>query len=274
MWGNVPVRCPSCGAGIAPDFVFCHRCGTPLRYAYVPAPGPAYPPAMYVPAPPPIPREMPPGLRTKRGLGITAGALIAFALPLLSAFGALLMSVGSTLLFLDRRPFKVDHQSAMKASYALFWVAAIVYVAVFGAFLSQSYDAYLAFQPARQIRGPTEFFIAATTAPTALLVSALGLQVRYLLPRSLRWHLPASVGLLLGLAVVATYLAYMFVPPGLGTEGIHISTVAGILNDVSVYRMTEMPGFLWLAYLYYRAFGNVVPGRSPSAAARAAGRQA
>ncbi len=227
---------------------------------------------MYLPPPPPP--EIPPGVRTRRGLGITAGALVPFALPLLSAFGALFLSVGSTLLFLDRRPFSATHQTAMKVSYALFWVAAVVYVGVFGVLLSQSYDAYLASHPARQLRGPTEFFIVATTAPTGLLVSALGLQVRFLLPRKLRWHLPASVGLLLGLVVAATYLAYVFVPPSLGTEGIHISTVTGILNDVSVYRVIEMPGFLWLAYLYFRAFGRVVPGPSLSAAGGAAGRQA
>jgi len=272
VWGNVPARCPSCGAGVAPDFVFCHWCGTPLRYAYAPAPRPAYPPGAYFP--PPAPPEMPPGVRTRRGLGITAGALIAFALPFLSAFGALFLSVGSTLLFLDRRPFKAAHQSAIKVSYALFWVAAILYVIVFGVFLSQAYDAYVAFQPVRQLRGPTEVFIAITTVPTVLLSVALGLQIRSLLPKRLRLHLPGSVGLLVALAVVATYVAYLVVPAGLGTGDIHISTVAGILNDISVYRMIEMPAYLWLAYLYFRAFGNVVPGTASPTVPPATGRQA
>jgi hypothetical protein len=43
-----------------------------------------------------------------------------------------------------------------------------------------------------------------------------------------------------------------------------MSSVLGILNRISVARLVEGPGFAWLAYLYYRAHGAIVPKAAPA----------
>jgi hypothetical protein len=184
----------------------------------------------------------------------------------------LLLSISSTLLFADRRGFSPAHRSATALSYALFWVAAVLYGVLLGAYLLQAYEAWRAFEPMTALGEETAFFIVATTAPTGLLVAALGLQVRFLLPPELRPLVRWCVLALVLLALLATYLGLRYIPPALASGGIHVATVAGVLNQVSLTRAVEVPAFLGLAYLYARARRNVVP-RAAAPARPEAGRE-
>ncbi len=269
MWRPAAPWCPKCGAPEAPEFAYCYRCGAPL---HVPAPFSApvyYPPAAYVPRPPvPHERRRPPGARTRWGLALTAVAGIVFCLPFVSVAGAVLLSIGSTALFVERGSFRAAHRSAMVASYALFWVAAIGYAISIGVFLWAAYDAWLAQEAMSSLLTVTVNFTVVSTLPTSFLIVALALQIRFLLPPKLRWLAYWAVVALIALALAATYLALEYVPGGLGDTAIHVPDVLGVLNAVGLYRVVEFPGFLGLAYLYARAYGNVVsPRRAPAAPA-------
>ncbi len=192
-------------------------------------------------------------------LALGVGALVMFALPFVAPLGAVLLSISSTLLFADRRGFSPAHRSATALSYALFWAAAVLYGILLGAYLVQAYVAWRAFEPMAALGTETAFFIAATTVPTGLLATALGLQIRFLLPPGLRPLVRWCVLALVLLVLLATYLGLRYVPSDLAPGGIHVATVAGVLNQVSLTRAVEVPGFLGLACLYARARGNVVP---------------
>ena len=45
-----------------------------------------------------------------------------------------------------------------------------------------------------------------------------------------------------------------------------MSSVLGILNRISLARLVEGPGFVWLAYLYYVASRGIVPKTAPEGA--------
>lgn len=186
-------------------------------------------------------------------------SLLLLWIPNVTVLGGLLLSVGSILMFMDRHPFPPAHRRAVVFAYVLFWLAAAAYVVTFVAFLSTAYSEFLNRGRLDDIRPITVVFIWLSTLPTELLVAAIALQVRNLLPPSVRWQAPWAAILLGGLVLIATLLAFWDVAPGLGSEFIRTSSVFGILNRVSVARIVEGPGFAWFAYLYYRAYRAVVP---------------
>ncbi len=251
MWGYAAVRCPACGAEVGPDFAFCHVCGAPLR-----APSPWGPPPAFYPPPAP-PRVW--GTRTRRGLALTFVSLLLLWIPNVTIFGAALLSIGSILIFWDRHPFPPAHRRSVVFAYILFWLAAAAYVVAFAALVSTAYSEFLNRGRLDDLRPITVLFIWLSTLPTELLVAAIALQVRNLLPPSLRWQAPWAAVALGGLVLFATLLAFWEVAPGLGSEFIRTSSVLGILNRISVARLVEGPGFAWFAYLYYRAYRAVVP---------------
>ena len=275
MWGIGYLGCPVCGTPVEPYHAYCYRCGTVLMpvaqapvaaYPVVP-PSWAYAPPYAAPALKPLP-----GRRTKGALSLAVVALVLLAAPIVSPLGAFLLSIASTLLFLDRRGFNRAHRTAMEVSYALLWIAAVLYGILFASYLSAAYASWQAYLPMASLDGPTRFFIVATTVPTALLAAALGLQIWFLLPPARRHLARWCVLGLVALALIATVLALAYVPPSLGPDQIHVSTVLDVLNQVSLWRLAELPAFLGLAALTRIAGGNVVPG-SMGASAPVAGRQ-
>src|SRR5206468_1111359 len=144
VWGYDVLRCRVCGTPVASDFLFCPECGTTIPAG----PGPAYkvaygaPHLVYapsypmVPSPPPRPR----GFRARRGLLLSLAALVVLWIPMISIVGALLLSLGSTLIYWDRGEFGRPHRSSVVRAYALFWLAAAVYTVVFLAFVSAAYS--------------------------------------------------------------------------------------------------------------------------------------
>lgn len=271
MWGYDVLRCRVCGTPVASDFLFCPECG-----ATIPAgPGPAYkvaygaPHLVYAPSypmvPPPPPR--PRGFRARRGLLLSLAALVVLWIPMISIVGALLLSLGSTLIYWDRGEFGRPHRSSVVRAYALFWLAAAVYTVVFLAFVSAAYSAWLNGRTLPSIQSATISFVWDSTVATELVVAAVVLQVWNLLPPKLRRQALAA-GVALGLLVLlATVLAHLDVAAGLGPELVRMSTVLGVLNRISVARLVEGPGFVWLAFLYYRARGNAVPAPAPAESA-------
>ena len=261
MWGNASLRCPACGTQVGPDFVFCHACGTPLRPGPGVAPFFSYPPGYL----PPEPVRAIPGVRTRRGLTLTILSLLLLWIPSASIIAGALLSVGSTLMFWDRHPFPPAHRSAMRLAYVLFWVAAALYAFVFARFVWSAYDAWQVGAGLDTIRPATELFIWLSTIPTEFLVAAIALQIRFLLPPKSRWQVRWAAVALGGLVLLATVIAYLDVVPILGPEIVRMSSVLGILNRISLARLVEGAGFVWFAYLYYRAHGNIVPKAAPVA---------
>lgn len=257
MWGYAVPRCLACGTAVGADFLFCHRCGAVLRpYGY------AWP----AEAAEPEVRKARPGVRTRHGLLVTAVALGLLWIPTVAIFGGVLLSIGSTLLFLDRRPFGGPHRSAVVLAYGLFWLAALGYAISFGAFLWTAYTAYRAAEPLDAIRGAADALVWVTTLPTLLLVAAIALQIRRLLaPHPLR-YLPWAALALAVLVGVATVLASVDLAAGLGTGPIRVATVLALLDRIGMWRLVEAPGFLGLAYLYLRARGNVVAAPADASA--------
>ncbi len=248
---------------MGPDFAFCHVCGAPLRPVSPWGPPPAlYPPPPALYPPPPAPARVVWGARTKRGIALTLIALVLLWIPNVTILGAVFLSVGSILIFWDRHAFPPVHRRAVAVAYLLFWVAAAGYVIAFVAFVSTAYTGWLNRGMLNDLLPMTVLFIWISTVPTELLVVAIALQVQNLLPPGLRKQVPWAVLALGGLVVLATLLAFWDVAPGLGSEPIRMSSVLGILNRVSIARLVEGPGFAWVAYLYYRAYGTVVPKTS------------
>jgi hypothetical protein len=204
------------------------------------------------------------GARTKRGVALTLVSLVLLWIPNVTILGAIFLSIGSILIFWDRHPFSPAHRQAVAIAYVLFWVAAAGYVIAFAAFVSTAYTEWLNRGTLDDLRPMTVLFIWISTVPTALLVVAIALQVRNLVPSALRRQVPWAAIVLGGLVLLATLLAYWDVAPGLGSEFVRMSSVLGILNRISVARLVEGPGFAWLAYLYYRAHGAIVPKAAPA----------
>jgi len=257
VWGYAVLRCPACGAQVGPDFVFCHVCGSPIRPQF---PGSA-PHLVYPPSYPPVAR--PTGAlwetRTKRGITVTILSLILLWIPGATIVGGALLSVGSILMFWGRHPFSPEHRRAILVAYVLLWVAALLYVIVFVAFVLTAYEAWASGATMDRIQPATVAFVWVSTIPTELLVVALALQVLYLLPPRQRRHVPFASVALGGLVLVATVLAHLAVAPGVGSDFVRMSSVLGVLNQISLGRLVEGPGFAWFAYLYYRARGAIVP---------------
>jgi hypothetical protein len=180
--------------------------------------------------------------------------------------GALLLSIGSTLMFWDRRPFRRDHRSAMKVAFVLLWVAATIYAIVFLVFVGSAYSAWLVGGRMEELGPAVLTFVWDSTVPTELVVVALVLQIRFLLPPPARRQVWGAGVVLGALVVLATVIAHLDVAAGLGSEFVRMSSVLGVLNRMSTARLVEGPGFLWLAYLYYRARGYVVPKAAPAGA--------
>jgi len=249
VWGYAVLRCPACGVEVGPDFAFCHICGAPLRGAS--SWGPPYPPSS-------SPSRVW-GARTRRGLALILVSLLLLWIPNVTIFGAVLLSVGSILIFVDRHPFPSPHRRAVVFAYVLFWLAAAAYVVAFLALVSTAYSEFLNRGRLDDLRPITVLFIGLSTLPTELLVTAIALQVRNLLPPSARRQVPWAAVALGGLVLLATLIAFWDVAPGLGSEFIRTSSVLGILNRIAIARIVEGPGFAWFAYLYYRAYRTVVP---------------
>ena len=177
----------------------------------------------------------------------------------MTIFGAVLLSVGSILIFVDRHPFPSTHRRAVVFAYVLFWLAAAAYVVAFLALVSTAYSEFLNRGRLDDLRPITVLFIGLSTLPTELLVTAIALQVRNLLLPSARRQVPWAAVALGSLVLLATLIAFWDVAPGLGSEFIRTSSVLGILNRIAIARIVEGPGFAWFAYLYYRAYRTVVP---------------
>ena len=255
MWGYAVLRCPACGAQVGPDFVFCHVCGSPVRPQF-PGPPPhlLYPPA-YAPAP--RPTRVLWGTRTKRGITATILSLILLWIPGATIVGGALLSLGSTLMFWGRHGFSLQHRRAILVAYFVLWIAALLYVILFVAFVLTAYEAWTGGATMDRIQPATVAFVWVSTIPTELLVVAFALQIPYLLPPSLRWQVWVA-GLVLGaLVLLATILAFQQVVSGLPNDFVRMSSVLGVLNQISIARLVEGPGFAWFAYLYYRARGAV-----------------
>jgi len=200
---------------------------------------------------------------------LTLAALVVLWIPGLSIVGALLLSIGSTLIFWGRRKFGDAHRVAVAWAYALFWAATAVYAVVFIAFIVDAYNAWLDFETMGALQAAAVVFVWDSTVPTELVVIAVALQVRGLLPPGVRRQ-SAWAGAVLGLLVLlATVLAYLDLASGIGSEFVRMASVVGLLNRISVARLVEGPGFAWLAYLYYRARGNIAPKAAPGDSAAA-----
>jgi len=199
------------------------------------------------------------GVRTKRGLIISAAASLLLWIPGLTVIGAALLSIGSTLMFWDRRPFSPAHRSAMNAAYALFWIAAAVYAIVFLEFVGAAYSAWLSRGTIDSLQPAIVAFVWVSTVPTELVVVALIIQVRGLLRTTQRLQWWGAGAALFLLVLVATAIAHFDVAAGVGDEFVRMSSVLGVLNRISFARVAEGPGFVWLAYLYYLANRNVLP---------------
>lgn len=264
MWGYAVLRCPACAAEVGADFQFCHVCGTPLRPP-TPGAGP-YLASPYGYPPRTVPSRVLWGTRTKRGLAITIISLLVLWIPGATVVGAALLSVGSTLMYWDRHPFPSAHRRTVVASYLFLWIAAALYVVVFVAFLSNAYGAWLERKVLEEILPGIIAFIWLSTIPTEIIVAAIALQIRNLLPPSLRRQVPWAAIALGGLVLLATVLAFLDVAGGVGSEPVRTSSVLAILNRISVLRIVEGPGFAWFAYLYYRARGTIVPKAAPAGA--------
>ncbi len=190
---------------------------------------------------------------------LTLVSLVLLWIPNVTIFGAIFLSIGSTLIFWDRHPFPPTHRRAVAVAYVLFWVAAAGYVIAFAAFVSTAYVEWLNRGRLDDLLPMTVLFVWISTVPTEFLVVAIALQVRNLLPPGLRWQVPWAATALGGLVLLATLIAYWDVSPGLGSEFVRMSSVLGILDRISIARLVEGPGFAWVAYLYYRAHGAIVP---------------
>jgi len=191
-------------------------------------------------------------------------SLVLLWVPNVTILGAALLSIGSTLMFWDRHPFPPAHRRAVRVAYLLFWVSAGAYAVIFAVFVSTAYGAWLSSRRLDDLRPAIELFVWLSTVPTELLVAAVALQIRHLLPPTVRRQVPWAALTLGGLVGLATLLAYWDVAAGLGSEFVRMSSVLGILNRISVARLVEGPGFAWLAYLYYRAHGAIVPKAAPA----------
>jgi len=211
------------------------------------------------PTPPAAPRQVLWGVRTKRGLLLTAVSLVLFWIPGLGPVAGLFLSVGSTMMFWDRHAFPPAHRSAMNVAFALFWVAAALYTILFLVFVGTAYYAWLGIGRMNELLPAVVLFVWDSTAPTLLVVVALLLQIARLLPARKRRLLWVAGILATGLIVLATVIAYLDVSAGIGTEFVRMSSVLGVLNRISIARMVEGPGFTMLAYLYYVARAGVVP---------------
>jgi len=261
VWGYGVPRCPACGTDVGPDFQFCHVCGATLRPVFPAAPPHVvYPPAASAAAP----RRVLWGARTKRGIALTIVSLVILWIPNATIFGGLLLSIGSTLMFWDRHPFRPAHRRSIRVAYLLFWIAAAGYAVLFIAFVSTAYAEWSRRGTLDDLRPMTVLFVWLSTGPTELLVLAIALQIRHLLPDSLRPQALWATIALAGLVLLATILAHLEFSPGMGSEVVRLSSVLGVLDRISVLRLVEGPGFAWFAYLYYRAHGAIVPKAAPA----------
>jgi len=232
--------CPVCGGALAAWTPVCPYCGTDVRYDL--------PVGSY--RRPPPPRH--PDHRTRWGLLLHVFAALIFWIPTVSYLGGFLLSIGSYLLYRDRRRIGAAHARSTLVAFVLLAVVFVLYTAAFVAFLVLGNQAYIEGLRLNDIRGLLLNFTLATTVPTILLVVSLNLQVRNLIPGK-RLLLLATVLLIL-LVVAATVLAYLQIAPGLPDEPLRIATVLPQLDRIAILRMVEAPGFLLLAYLYFWAW--------------------
>jgi len=229
--------CPACGGQLDSSWQFCQHCGVWLSdllpYGTYRKPRPA-------------------DHRTRAGLAWTMWAHLFLGFPTIALFGGLLYSVGSWLLYRDRRRFGPGHDRSVRLAFVLLWIAFFLYAGSFGALLYIGNEAFLDGRRLPELTGLMLNYTVATTVPTVLVVCASGLQIQHLAPKGSRaiWY---ALALLLALIAAATALSYVDIAPGLPDARIGIATVSGVLNRISLWRSLEAPGFLLFAYLYRRA---------------------
>jgi hypothetical protein len=211
----------------------------------------------------PGPTRIVSGARTRRGVTLTIASLILLWIPGATIVGAALLSLGSTLMFWGRHPFSLQHRRAILVAYVLLWVAAALYAIVFVAFVATAYEAWTTGAKMDSLRAATVAFVWVSTIPTEILVVAIAFQILYLLPPPRRRQVPFAAVALGGLVLLATVLAHSEVAPGLGSDFVRMSSVLGVLNEISIGRLVEGPGFAWFAYLYFRARRASVPKARP-----------
>ena len=266
MQGGPPpfVVCPRCGTVLLGGRGYCPRCGLGIglaaytgipRYAGAPAyPGiPGY--AVRTPMPPVDPavwygaqRAKKRWRRTRVGLLITALGLILVWLPWLSIIGALLISLGSSLLFLGARAGSRPHQVAVTLSFLAFAVGAIVIVFLLGAFLLRAFQ-IAGRAPMAALQADASMLQWGSLPGTAAIALGLALQVNFLLALRERVVLYGLAVLLIVTAYGATALAEPEIA-ALDATIVRTGPVLDFLSRLSLYRIVEAPAYLGLAVVY------------------------
>ena len=256
MQGGPPpfVICPRCGTVLLGGRGYCPRCGSGLS-----APAYAVLPGHAIRTPPPAaPVDMAQWYagqavrrwwrRTRGGLLVTAVGLILVWLPWLSVFGALFISLGSSLLFLGSRVGGRPHRIAVGLAFLAFAVGAAIIAFLLGAFLLRAFQ-IAGNEPMSALRPDASLMQWGSLPGTAAIALGLALQVHFLLSPRERGVMYGLTALLVITAYVATVLAEPEVA-ALGTEIVHTSPVFDFLSRVSLYRIVEAPAYLGLAVVY------------------------
>ena len=278
MQGGPPpfVICPRCATVLLGGRGYCPRCGLGIGVAAYPG-IPRYPgisgypgiPGYAVRTPtPPVDTALWYGAqrrntrwrRTRNGLLITAVGLLLVWLPWLSIIGALLISLGSSLLFLGARAAGRPHQVAVTFSFLAFAVGAIIIVFLLGAFLLRAFQ-IAGRQPMAALQEDASTLQWGSLPGTAAIALGLALQVNFLLARRERGVLYGLTVLLIVTAYVATALAQPEIQ-ALDATVVRTGPVLDFLSRLSLYRIVEAPAYLGLAVVYLFAhrssLGHVV----------------
>ena len=176
----------------------------------------------------------------------------------------MLISLGSTLLFLGARASGRPHRVAVALAFLAFTIGAVIIVFLFGAFLLHAYQ-IAGREPMATLREDASVLQWGSLPGTVAIAVGLALQVNYLLPLRDRAVLYGLTTLLVITAYVATSLA----EPELATLGalrVRTGPVLDFLSRLSVYRIVEAPAYLGLAFVYLFAhrgtLSHVVRGLS------------
>ncbi|HYS72043.1 MAG TPA: hypothetical protein VEM95_06435 [Thermoplasmata archaeon] len=201
--------------------------------------------------------------RTRRGLLLTALGLMLSWIPFVSAVGALLLSLGSTFLFLGARGAGRRHEIAVVLAFLVLAIGGVAIGFLLGTFLLQAYDAAFAGRPFSTLRDAASLLVWATLPATVAVASGFGLQVVALLPPRRQRVLLGLCALLVASAVAATWLSDPEVA-ALGPVRVTYGSVSEFLLRLSLYRMVEAPAYIGLGLLYLATYLDTsLAGRFP-----------
>lgn len=237
----------------------CPRCGLPIVPAFPSMSYPAY-------SMPVAPRPYSYGRdrvarwrrRTRTGLILSAVGLLILWVPWVSAAGALLVSLGSTFLFMGARAHGRAHHLAVVLAFLALGVGGVLIATLFGAFLLDAADAARRALTMGSLFDTASLLLWGTIPGTLTVIVGLVLQVHYLLaPRQRGWLFAAAM--FLALSVLA---ATVFALPALDTLGdvrVRTGPVIEFLGSLSAYRIVEAPAYVGLAIVYLLAHRGTVP---------------